>query len=163
MANMVMPIMTDVNAYFDARKGVISTSWKNQTGDIDFQLFNPIQNTDGVEVVGSDTSYGKFTKPYVSGSSRTWYFVFKNVSGVFANWKTIIGNESGTYTCSIGNITNMGGCYIRKDNGDYQTIAESTTNNTFTINNTFTFNRMYIYVHNAKTFNNQIKIFQNFF
>ena len=63
---------------------------------------------------------------------------------------------AGTYTGSIGNITNMGGCYIRKDNGDYQTIAESTTSNTFTINNTFTFNRMYIYVHNAKTFNNQI-------
>lgn len=97
-----MPIMTNVNAYFDARKEVTSTSWKNQTGDIDFQLFNPIQNEDGVEVVGSETSYGKFTKPWTSGSSRTWYFVFKTItpSTAFGNWKTIIGNESATYKCS---------------------------------------------------------------
>ena len=101
MANIeFMPVMENVNAFFDARQGVEQDHWTNLAGDIDFQLFNPINNADGVEVVGSETSYGKFTKPYVSGSSRTWYFVFKNVGGVYADWKTIIGNEADTNRCS---------------------------------------------------------------
>lgn len=103
--------MTDVNAYFDARIGVGQNEWQNQTGDINFQLFNPIISKEGIEVVGNNTSYGKFSKPYTSGSSRTWYFVFKNTSGKYSDWKTIIGNESGTYTCST--IAMDGNGYIK--------------------------------------------------
>ena len=103
--------MTDVNAYFDARIGVGQNEWQNQTGGINFQLFNPIISKEGIEVVGNNTSYGKFSKPYTSGSSRTWYFVFKNTSGKYSDWKTIIGNESGTYTCST--IAMDGNGYIK--------------------------------------------------
>lgn len=106
-----MPIMTGVNAYFDARKNVTDTSWKNLRGDTNFELFNPSISENGVEVVGSEVSYGKFTKPWTSGSSRTWYFVFKNVSGAFANWKTIIGNEASQYKCST--IAMDGNGYIK--------------------------------------------------
>lgn len=95
-----MPVMADVNACFDARVGVGENEWKNLTGDIHFQLFHPIKNADGVEVVGSEASYGKLTKPWTSGSSRTWYFIFKNLSGVYTDWRTIIGNEADTYKCS---------------------------------------------------------------
>ena len=95
-----MPVLTDVNAYFDARLEVTPTSWGNLMGEIDFELFAPISNEDGVEVVGSETSYGKFTKPWSSGSSRTWYFVFRNIGGVYTNWRAIVGNECDTYKCS---------------------------------------------------------------
>lgn len=101
MANYeYMPVMTDVNAYFDARINAKRNEWLNMVGDINMSLFNPIISTDGIEVVGSNESYGKFTKAYVSGSSRTWYFVFRNTGGVYTNWRTIIGNEVATFKCS---------------------------------------------------------------
>lgn len=102
MNNLInnMPTMTGVNACFDGRIGVEDTVWKNLTGDIDVQLYNPKIYNGNVEVVGSEDSYGKFTKSYVSGSSRTWYFVFKNISGIFTSWRTIVGNEAATYKCS---------------------------------------------------------------
>ena len=95
-----MPVMTDVNAYFDARINAKSNEWCNMVGDINMSLFNPIISTDGIEVVGSNASYGKFTKAYVPGSSRTWYFVFRNTGGVYTDWRTIIGNEVATFKCS---------------------------------------------------------------
>ena len=95
-----MPVMTNVNSYFDARQGVSLDTWDNLIGDTNINLFNPITNIDGVEVVGSDTSYGIFSKPWIDGESRTWYFVFKNISKIYANWKTIIGNESEEFKCS---------------------------------------------------------------
>ncbi len=95
-----MPIMKDVNTCFDARVGVGQTEWENLVGNTNLQLFNPIKTNDGVEFVGSENSYGKLTIPWKSGSSRTWYFIFKNTSGVFTDWRTIIGNESAEYKCS---------------------------------------------------------------
>ena len=114
MANYeYMPVMAGVNAYFDARIHVKSDEWTNMVGDINISLFNPVISTDGVEVVGSQTSYGKFTKPYVSGSSRTWYFVFKNISGVYQNWRTIIGNEVTTTTYQCSTIAMDGSGYLK--------------------------------------------------
>lgn len=114
MANYeYMPVMAGVNAYFDARIYVKSDEWTNMVGDINISLFNPVISTDGVEVVGSQTSYGKFTKPYVSGSSRTWYFVFKNISGVYQNWRTIIGNEVTTTTYQCSTIAMDGSGYLK--------------------------------------------------
>ena len=114
MANYeYMPVMAGVNAYFDARIYVKSDKWTSMVGDIIISLFNPVISTDGVEVVGSQTSYGKFTKPYVSGSSRTWYFVFKNISGVYRNWRTIIGNEVTTTNHQCSTIAMDGSGYLK--------------------------------------------------
>lgn len=95
-----MPVMTGVNAYFDARHEVTETSWGNLSGEIDFELFNPTVTANGVELVGSETSYGKVTLPWTSGSSRTAYFVFKNLNGIFGSWKSIIGNEDTNGRCA---------------------------------------------------------------
>lgn len=99
-------LLENASCWFDCRKGVTETAWENQVGDNDIELYNPIISKNYVEVVGSETSYGKLTHGGESGTSvtdqpySTRYFVLKNLSGSYANWKTIIGNESAQYCCS---------------------------------------------------------------
>ena len=95
-----MPVMTGVNAWFDARHEVSATTWGNLNGENNLELLNPTVTANGVELVGSETSYGKLTLPWTSGNSRTAYFVFKNLNGKFANWKSIIGNEDTNGRCA---------------------------------------------------------------
>ena len=102
-----MPNMKDVNICFDARVGVSDTEWQNLKGDINFQLFNPTQTENGLEL-GNSPAYGKITIPYVSGSSRTRYYIFKNLSGVFQDWRTIIDDEVSTYRCATVAMNSSG-------------------------------------------------------
>lgn len=104
---LYMPNMKDVNICFDARVGVSDTEWQNLKGDIHFQLFNPTRTENGLEL-GNSPAYGKITIPYVSGSSRTRYYIFKNLSGVFQEWRTIIDDEVSTYRCATVAMNSSG-------------------------------------------------------
>lgn len=103
-----MPFMNLVSNYFDARFNVNEFNVENgvyrwnsmKSGGNYISLFVPDISKDGIEVVGSDTSYGIYRKSVPDDSSRTWYFVFKNTSGVYTNWRTIIGNEESEFKCS---------------------------------------------------------------
>lgn len=113
---------TGISCYFDCRKGVTETAWENQYGDNDIELYNPVITSNYVEVVGSATSYGKLTHGGTSGTSvtnqdyMTRYYVFKNLSGVYEDWRTIIGNESAQYCCSTIAMNTSGGLkFTRKD------------------------------------------------
>lgn len=113
---------TGVSCYFDCRKGVTATAWENQYGDNDIELYNPVITSNYVEVIGSTASYGKLTHGGASGTSvknqdySTRYFVFKNLSSAYAEWKTIIGNESEQYCCSTIAMNPNGGLkFTRND------------------------------------------------
>ena len=69
-----------------------------------------------ISVAGTTTSYGRLTYGGASGGNATnsdyctKYVVFKNLSGVYGNWKPIIGNETDTYHCptiSMGADSNI--------------------------------------------------------
>ena len=117
-----MPNVNGVSCYFDCRLGVSSDAWENQSGTDAITLYNPVIRNDYVEVIGSDTSYGVLTHGGNTGGTVTnqdycvRYFIFKNLSNVFANWKTIIGNETGDSYCSTIAMDGSGGLkFTRND------------------------------------------------
>ena len=117
-----MPNINGVSCYFDCRLGVSDSEWANQMGTDTIKLYNPAINNDYLEVVGSDESYGVLNHGGSSGSTITSqdyctkYYVFKNLSKVFADWRTIIGNETGNYYCSTIAMNASGGLqFTRKD------------------------------------------------
>lgn len=103
--NLNLPCPSGITCVFDYQD-CTATSWVSQIGTAQFEVHSPILHQDYVAFVGSDSSYAKITYGGVSGGNATnsdyciRYVVFKNISGVYTNWRTIIGNETGSTYCS---------------------------------------------------------------
>ena len=113
--NISLPHSTGISCIFDHEDCTVN-SWVSQIGAAQFEVHNPIIVQDYVAFVGSDNSYAKITYGGASGGNATnsnyciRYVIFKNLSGVYANWKTIIGNETGSNYCStiaMNNYSNI--------------------------------------------------------
>lgn len=101
-----LPQNDGITCLFDYKNCTTST-WENEIpNQPNFEVVGATLHDDYVEFVGSDDSHAKLTYGGVSGGIATnssqciRYVVLKNLSGAYANWKTIIGNEAGTNYCS---------------------------------------------------------------
>lgn len=101
-----LPQNNGITCLFDY-KNCTETSWNNEIlNQPNFEVAGAILHDDYVEFVGSNDSHAKLTYGGTSGGIATnssqciRYVVLKNLSGAYANWKTIIGNEVGTNYCS---------------------------------------------------------------
>ena len=119
-----LPYPSGITCIFDYQD-CTSSSWASQIGSAQFEVHSPIITQDYVAFVGSNSSYAKITYGGASGGNATnsdyciRYVAFKNLSGVYANWKTIIGNETGNTYCST--IAMNGSGNIQFTRGDITT------------------------------------------
>lgn len=123
----ILPQDRDLVCYFDCRVGVTSAIWKNQLGSNDIELYGASVDQDGVNVKGTDSSYAKLSiggtpGGTISGTEYTIYIVLKKTDTTFSNWRTIIGNETGTNYCSTIAI-NASGQYQFTRNDIYTSIS----------------------------------------
>lgn len=119
--NISLPHSTGISCIFE-HEDCTTDSWVSQIGAAQFEVHSPILHQDYVAFVGSNSSYAKITYGGTSGGNATnsnyciRYVVLKNLSGVYANWKTIIGNETGdTYCSTIAMSSNGNIQFTRQD------------------------------------------------